>query len=74
MQPEIILGDHKFATARLRRGRDGTSYRVSANRKKMILYFVNPRETVKIEGADNVIAALQELEFVFNTDDEIGWQ
>lgn len=63
MQDVIILGEHRFSTSRLRTRAQGGSYRVSANRHKMIIYFVGPEQKVQIEGAASVSAALQELEF-----------
>lgn len=63
MQDVIILGEHRFSRTRLRTRGEGGSYRVSANRNKMIIYFTNPEQKVQIEGAASVTAALQELEF-----------
>ena len=71
-QTEIILGEHKFQTSRLRTRADGGSYRVSANRSKMLIFFAEPEQVIKIEGAANVAAALQELEFALDDGDE-GW-
>lgn len=72
--PEIIIGDVKFPTSRLRRGGDGVAFRVSGNRRRMILYLVSPAQKIHIEGEKNVIAAIQEIELVFSDDDEKGWQ
>jgi len=70
-QPQIILGEHRFASNRLRPSEQGGGYKVSSNRNKMVLYFINPAETIRIEGAENVANALREIEYAF--DDEDQW-
>jgi hypothetical protein len=67
MLEQIHLGDQRLATSRY------VSYKVSGDRNRMLVKFKDPEQSVRVEGADNVAAALLEIDAVF-APDERGWE
>ncbi len=66
MLDQIHLGDQRLAASRY------VGYKVSGNRNRMLVTLKDPPQTVRIEGTDNVAAALLEIDAVFS-EDERGW-
>lgn len=68
---EFCFGDLRVAISRYHH------YKLSGDRKLLKLYLTQPKEIMKIEGSENVVLALLELEQVLapeNQTDESNWK
>lgn len=60
---ELIFGEQRVAVTRY------VGYKVSGNRKGMIINLREPEEEIRIAGQENVTAALLEIDSVLDVDE-----
>lgn len=64
---ELIFGERRVAVARY------AGYKISGNRKGMVITLRDPVEEIRIAGQEDVIAALLEIDSVLDVD-ESEWR